>query len=520
MVRLIADSSLTVNGTISANGRDSYGGRSAGGAGGSVWLTCDTLLGNGLVAAGGGKCASEAGSGGGGRIAVHYNPASQQELPAQPGVIFKMQSYDNNGGTVRAIPEDGGTLWFPDNTLFKGVVHERMLGLIQYVPRVELTLDELRARGIRLKLCGTNNVLTVNGPVDIRYDGTAGMAFGEVNFAHQGILTVNGDVTISGARSLLQMGSFAQTNGGYLNVTGNINVMTNGTLTYYFPTNAPTALQVGGNFGWSGAGGTIELIAAPTADPTNSPGGLLDWGSKNLTIPSGGKLRLACDGITGSAVWLRLDAFTVEAGATNSANGDGYWTGWLGHRDGYGPGGGKLGSNSGGGGSYGGKGTMGSHNNNAGDVYGTNTHVWLPGSGGGVGTCSTVPLQGCGGGGYIRVEARKVTVNGTICANGLTSTVGSHPGGGSGGGIYIRTGRLLGSGTGLLQANGRDYPSFESGAGGGGRIAVWAVRNDWAERESRSEVKGGLHRDKVTYAESGTVHWGLLPATGTVLMMR
>ncbi|MDY6987281.1 MAG: hypothetical protein SWQ30_04415, partial [Thermodesulfobacteriota bacterium] len=72
-IKLDVSNTLTINGTVSANGGSStqYG---AGGAGGSIWLVVDTLAGSGSIIADGGSSnsATKSGGGGGGRIAVHF----------------------------------------------------------------------------------------------------------------------------------------------------------------------------------------------------------------------------------------------------------------------------------------------------------------------------------------------------------------------------------------------------------------------------------------------------------------
>jgi hypothetical protein len=73
-LRLRAQGTLIVDGEISANGSDGRVDGSGGGAGGSLWISVDSIAGSGLVAARGG--AGEpflAGGGGGGRIAI-YSP--------------------------------------------------------------------------------------------------------------------------------------------------------------------------------------------------------------------------------------------------------------------------------------------------------------------------------------------------------------------------------------------------------------------------------------------------------------
>jgi parallel beta-helix repeat protein len=68
-IKLNVTNTLTLNGTISANGTQGLG-NYAGGSGGSIWLICDTFAGQGSITANGGKGANTTypGGGGGGRI--------------------------------------------------------------------------------------------------------------------------------------------------------------------------------------------------------------------------------------------------------------------------------------------------------------------------------------------------------------------------------------------------------------------------------------------------------------------
>lgn len=97
-IRLTAIATLTVNGSIEANGGAGGNGSTAGGggSGGSIWLNAATFAGNGSLTANGGNggddlSVSESGGGGaGGRIAVYY-------------------STNNFSGTMSASGGAGGT---------------------------------------------------------------------------------------------------------------------------------------------------------------------------------------------------------------------------------------------------------------------------------------------------------------------------------------------------------------------------------------------------------------------------
>jgi len=108
-VKLVVAQTLTVNGTVSAN---ALGGNDRpGSAGGSVWIDCGTLAGNGSIRADGAFTTTGAG-GGGGRIAIKYVTKGFAGLPA-PGFYTNKQSISSTvtvkGGynTSADGPEDG-----------------------------------------------------------------------------------------------------------------------------------------------------------------------------------------------------------------------------------------------------------------------------------------------------------------------------------------------------------------------------------------------------------------------------
>jgi len=70
-LRLTVTGALTVNGRISADGRNGEL-SSGGGSGGSLWITAGTLTGSGVISANGGSGNGLAGGGAGGRISIGY----------------------------------------------------------------------------------------------------------------------------------------------------------------------------------------------------------------------------------------------------------------------------------------------------------------------------------------------------------------------------------------------------------------------------------------------------------------
>lgn len=76
IIKINALSSLTLDGTISADGDQSNKKLTGGGSGGSVWLTTKYLSGNGESKVLGGNGNASGGGGGGGRISVTFRNSS------------------------------------------------------------------------------------------------------------------------------------------------------------------------------------------------------------------------------------------------------------------------------------------------------------------------------------------------------------------------------------------------------------------------------------------------------------
>ena len=207
-------------------------------------------------------------------------------------------------------------------------------------------------------------------------------------------------------------------------------------------------------------------------------------------------------------VYVECSNLTVDAGAFIDANWVGYPGGASGQR-GQGPGGGYAGSDySCCGGSYGGSGGKGQHGGALVTIppYGSPYSPSDAGSGGG----GSVRGGASGnGGGLIWISAAgKVTVNGTIRADGQ-NPVGSYSGPGAGGGIYILCRSFAGSG--ILEAKGAGNSGAEAGASGGGRIGVFYNAAAQAAEPAQptatfSAMRGTIGSQGRTDHESGTVY--------------
>ncbi|MCK6477151.1 MAG: hypothetical protein L6Q35_10005, partial [Phycisphaerales bacterium] len=106
-LRLTVGGTLTIDGTISANGENYTSWEAAGGAGGSAWITCGTLAGSGsITAAGGSGNTSWSGGGGGGRVALYHTSGSF-------GGTFNLSGgagYGGTGGAGTFYIEQAGSL--------------------------------------------------------------------------------------------------------------------------------------------------------------------------------------------------------------------------------------------------------------------------------------------------------------------------------------------------------------------------------------------------------------------------
>jgi len=161
---------------------------------------------------------------------------------------------------------------------------------------------------------------------------------------------------------------------------------------------------------------------------------------------------------------------TISASGKIDVSAKGYQAPNTGTLSGYGPGGGITTSF----GPWGGAGHGGiGGSTKGGGVYDSADSPSEPGSGGASLNSNEVWNAGGNGGGLVQIAATgKVTVNGSILANG-GSGGSSRGGGGSGGGIWVVCSTLAGSG-GAVAANGGDGPGSVTvdGGGGGGRIRI------------------------------------------------
>lgn len=459
-VRIVANDTVTVNGTITADGQDTSGTATGCGSGGSIFITTRLLAGNGTMRARGGRATGTGACGGGGRIAVIYDTATQS-TSAVPGIVF---SAAGNYGTASYLDSDAGTLFFPDNTFLQETfVHSGewwVDGFTNWTPNNLIVSNgwlRIVGGGFRLSVTNAINVLGNNSSIYKLELSNAVVACAS--------LYVTGAVfklapTITTAPALSCTGDIVLTNGARMYV-------------YAVATNAGQPLY-----------GALVSVTGSIAICANA------W------------LYPISHETNGGSVWFQVSNLRVDASGGISANSFGF-KGRL-NLPGLGPGGGALyagGGYGGSGGNYSGSG--------GGSTYGLSNAPAFPGSAGGGWDNATAG----NGGGLIRITANDtITVNGTLAAAGGGTTAAA-TGAGAGGGIYLRC-RTFSGNSGTINAN-AGSASSTGGGGGGGRIAIWRMYHTFTSTNLTATLgtSGGAPGSS---GATGTIFWGWIPVPGTI----
>ena len=465
-MKIEATGTVTVNGSILASSAatPNYGTNTGvndatAGAGGSIYITADSFKGvNGVLRADGGNSSCPTNYnvgrvGGGGCIAIKYNAASQQDgyvsgmtISAAPGKYkWKVSSKTYELGVRdddKYRSEAGlGTLWFTDAKMLQSL-----------------------GTGI------TGNILNIS---EYSADSLT-ISSGHFRFSADGFrLSISGNLAISGASSRLEIG-------------GSIFTNRMGHADFYSAT-APQ-ITIGGNLSVSD-GARLDIRAAATNETTSVGANVSVSGA--FTIGADSIVYCWCDSKTGGYPRFEVQTLTIAEGGELTASGRGFAGGYTtvaGQNGSYiskgaGPGAGGVYTNpyaSGGG--HGGRAgnydpTKSLQTERGGWPYDDQFMPTMPGSGGADASTWYTAFGGSGGG-VVDVRALgNVSIAGSVTADGETGRMG-YVGSGGGGTIYITGHSFTGAATGILSAKGGAV-SIENnvtynGAGGGGRISVWA----------------------------------------------
>jgi len=417
-----------IHGLLTARGAMGMYSHGTAGAGGGIRIECTTFEGSntGLLRVDGGWGNLGGGCGGGGRIAVVYNPGAQAGLPdPRPPVRFSAHVYDRTTGTDVNRPAQFGTVYFPDMTIFTAG------------PTTSAVLDQHRFWYVR-PIFGDNGFDSWN-PASLVISNCV------IEFPYGYSLDVSGDLTVGSDGSV------------------------------------PSDLRLEGAVN-SASGYPFNYLAGPKAGfymqavYTNSLyGARLDVGGDLAIGPDSWIFPGAC-GTNGAVVGIFVSGnVTTDAGGGINANETGFFA-QSGNNNG--PGAGQSTYLSGGG--YGGGGGGFSSNTTThvvtyygGTNYGLAELPLAPGSPAGYNTWGGGNSLGGSGGGAVHLRTDGVlTQNGTFRADGQRGDY-YRGGGGSGGSIFIVCKDI--SGSGVLSAQGAvgDQATATHNYGGGGRIAVW-----------------------------------------------
>ncbi len=414
-VQIDAGERVVVNGAIRADGGAGGGYDAGSGSGGSIRIDTSLLMGTGAITATGGG--NEVGASGG-RIVVtfdHLGPAGAD--------LEETRAITAYGGHGNKTWGSSGTVLFRRHDQPRGdlIVDDGVEGATSQ------TSSTLTRIGFGRIVALTDDTLTTDGLIPTTVDALAGVEINP-NLDQQQTFTIVSNtadtitVDVSGGTRLTDV---AQVGDGYAGVYRFDNV--------YF-----------------------------------RRGGYLLMGDR-LVVD--GTLRLDENGLlthddatpdTTSRLDLTVGTLDVRASGRVSVDGRGYLGGGVGGSDCTGQ---TLGNTDGAqyrsGGSYGGLGgSAAGYPTNP--IYGDQTDPGALGSGGG---CSDYGYDGGDGGGWIRIHAGQVLLEGSITANGGAGQ-GYDSGGGSGGTVHLTAHSI--SGTGVVAADG----GGNEVGGGGGRIAI------------------------------------------------
>jgi hypothetical protein len=415
------------------------------------------------------------GGGGGGRVAVIYDQAAQSNLnlTSHPRVLFSANQGTGLSPYSSYMGWNGrpGTLYFPDTSLLTGDLLEGgewMLPTLDWSP---------------------SSVMLTNGLAAF----PSGFAFRVIS-----------DMTVKGS------GILEITNPTEMTITGDLTITNGGQIHLYTVPN----LTIGHDLRLGNAG-TLHINSAPTGSVSRECGTLVDIG-RDVTIASTAWIYPTSHPTNGGSVFFQMRNLTVATNAGFSATVRGYRGVTSSTVVACGPGGGKgrCGASHAGVGGTGVWGTPGT------TIYGLSNAPIHAGSCGGCG--SDVMWPALAGGGVVRLDVRQTaTLDGSLLANGEDAVPSSPSGGGAGGSIYLTCHTLFGGSNAVLSArggNGSTAASWAGGSGGGGRIAVWRMREDYFFRGSVTATNGIAWPG---YAGTpGTVVFGWIPPSGTLFYLR
>lgn len=284
-IRVTLTGTLTLSGTIEANGGSSSVVSAGGGAGGSIYVTCSTLTGNGSFNANGGNGgSSNGGGGGGGRIAVYFASESFGGFTTSTATGgAKLAGTGANGG-------DGSVVFF-DTSVTNN--HLRIYKSLVIAEDQTPTYGAVTLTDATLTV-GGGSTITVNGAVTL--SGTSTLLLKGKNTSAQVAAAWAGDgVTLNAASMTVSANSVVSANEqGY---KGGLGGMSDGK----GPQGGSGTCCTGAGGGHGGAGGNASGVGGSTYGSDTAPSTLGSGGGGGnngsaLGGSGGGEIRIALTG--------------------------------------------------------------------------------------------------------------------------------------------------------------------------------------------------------------------------------
>lgn len=435
LIYLSASSSITVNGTLSANGNImGSSGWQSGGGGGGIILNAPTIAGTPTaVTAKGSAGGTGSGSGGGGCIQVLYSISN---------TITPSSSFVSVAGGAGALSTGGAGFMYIKNTGGGGngdlYLNNAISGGASTTLAASFTVDTITMNTSSLLIVTSTKTLTLASSQPFGGDGTGRILFnGSLSLANTTTIS-NITLDFSGGGTFINSSTLTAQSG----LVFGPNTLTNPLTTFII------------------SGGTTTLFSFTTTTALNV---------NTLSILNGGHLTHQTNTST------QLNVLNIHATSTITINSGGFINidsaGYAGGpvlSNGYGPGGG-IGTSTlhgAGGAGHGGAGGAGS-SAAGGAAYCNIANVATLGSGGGSGIST---IAGAAGGGLVILNAGStITMNGTITARGQATT-NVWNGGGAGGGVKITADTIVG--TPFIDVSGGVGNAGGGGGGGGGCIQL------------------------------------------------
>ncbi|HXA17287.1 MAG TPA: Ig-like domain-containing protein [Thermoanaerobaculia bacterium] len=446
IVRIRGAASITVDGTIAADGLYASQIGSGAGAGGSIRLDATAIGGAGSIHANGASGTSFNFGGGGGRIALYYQTLT---MPRANVAAFGGDSSPGGGSA--------GTIYLGQLNASGAAVAAELLAVNSVVRTAGVTPLPALGTGTATAVSGTTVTLSASVPEfvagsQIDFLDATGQIIGTSAIASRGA---------NGTSVVLQTAPAAGVVVGtaYRGVWAFDQVTVLGAEFLQAATIRPALVTTDANGLLRAAevrGGDFKLHGRVEAS-------LVDVAT--ATIENNSLLTHAANSsATVSRLVINAGTMTVDATSRIDASGKGY----QGAVNDYGitwPFTTTGGSNQGSAGSHGGEGGHGGSPFAA--TFGSAFDPNEPGGAGG----HSGTYAGNEGGGIIRIKAQSLNLDGSILANGFYANQ-LNAGSGAGGSIRIDAGSFAGAGA--VHANGADAAPFNFG-GGGGRIAIYAT---------------------------------------------